>query len=367
MAEEQRIPVAVVEQFAQEVFVGLGVPEADARISAKVLIASDLRGIDSHGVGRLKYYYDRIVSGRHKTETAMEVVRETETTALVDGHHGMGHVISYRCMQMAIEKARQYGLGAVSVRNGTHFGIAGFYSLMAVEAGMIGLTVTNARPSIAPTFGTEPMMGTNPIAFAAPTDMPYPFCLDMATSICQRGKIEVAERAEKPVPEGWVIDPQGETLTDPTDILDRLGQGRAALLPLGGAGEELAGYKGYGLAVMVEILSAALSGGTFMRDLLGFGPDGAPRPYMLGHFFLAIDVGHFVAVEEFRQITGAIVRDLQSSRRAPGEERIYVAGEKEYEIEQRRRVDGIPVNANLKSELQLMRDALGIEAYEEYF
>jgi L-2-hydroxycarboxylate dehydrogenase (NAD+) len=367
MMEEQRIPATAIEHFAQAVFVALGVPEEDAQISAKVLIASDLRGIDSHGVGRLKYYYDRILSGRHETETAMEVVKETETTALVDGHHGMGHVISYRCMQMAIDKARQFGLGAVAVRNGTHFGIAGFYPLMAAEAGMIGLTVTNARPSIAPTFGTEPMMGTNPIAFAAPTDMPYPFCLDMATSICQRGKIEVAERAEKPVPEGWVVDPQGKPLTDPTDILARLGQARAALLPLGGAGEQFAGYKGYGLAVMVEILSAALSGGRFMRDLLGSAPDGAPRPYMLGHFFLAIDVEHFLPGDEFRRITGAILRDLQNSRRVPGEERIYVAGEKEYELEQLRRIEGIPVNANLKAELQLMRDALGIEGYEEFF
>jgi len=367
MVETQRIPAETIEQFVQDVFVGLGVPKAEAAISARVLITSDLRGIDSHGVGRLKYYYDRILSGRHKTETAMEIVKETETTALVDGHHGMGHVISYRCMKMAMDKARQYGLGAVTVRNGTHFGIAGFYPLMAAEAGMIGLTMTNARPSIAPTFGSEPMMGTNPIAFAAPTDLPYPFCLDMATSICQRGKIEVAERAEKVVPEGWVIDPEGNPLTDPTDILARLGKAQAALLPLGGAGEQYAGYKGYGLAVMVEILCASLSGGVFMKDLLGFGPDGAPRPYMVGHFFLAIDVAHFSPLEDFRRITGAMVQALHDSRKIPGQERIYVAGEKEYEIEQRRRVEGIPVNENLKAELQVMRDALGIEGYEAYF
>ena len=367
MVEEQRIPADVIERFIQDVFVGLGVPEREARISAQVLITSDLRGIDSHGVGRLKYYYDRIISGRHQTETAILLVKETETTALVDGHHGMGHVISYRCMQMAIEKARKHGLGAVAVRNGTHFGIAGFYPLMAAEAGMIGLTVTNARPSIAPTFGTEPMLGTNPVAFAAPTDLPYPFCLDMATSICQRGKVEVAERAGKPVPEGWVIDPQGEPLTDASDILGRLGEARAALLPLGGAGEEFAGYKGYGLAVMVEILSAALSGGAYLKDLSGFGPDGAPRPHMLGHFFLAIDVAHFLPLDEFRRIAGAMLRTLQASRKVPGAGRIYVAGEKEFEIEQQRRAEGIPVNANLKTELQLMRDALGIEGYEEYF
>lgn len=168
MSEMNVIPVEKLMGFMMNVFQRLGVPEGEARICTDVLIASDLRGIDSHGVGRLKYYYDRIKAGQHLTTTHMEVVKETETTALVDGHHGMGHVIAYRCMKMAIEKARRYGTGATAVRNSTHFGIAGYYALMAAQEGMIGLTVTNARPSIAPTLGTEPMLGTNPIAFAAP-------------------------------------------------------------------------------------------------------------------------------------------------------------------------------------------------------
>jgi len=250
MSETDFIAVDVIKNFMIDVFQGLGVPEKDARICADVLISSDLRGIESHGVGRLKYYYDRIVAGVHLTQTEIEIVNETETTALIDGHHGMGHVIAHNAMRMAIEKARQYGLGAVTVRNGTHFGIAGYYPLMAAREGMMGLTVTNARPSIAPTFGTEPMLGTNPIAFAAPSDMDYPFCFDGATSIAQRGKIEVAARAEKPVPEGWVIDAQGNPATDPDQILKDMGQAQAALLPLGGAGELLAGYKGYDLATI---------------------------------------------------------------------------------------------------------------------
>ncbi len=192
------VPVSVVESFMRDVFERLGVPPEDARICADVLIAADLRGIESHGIGRLKYYYDRIEAGVQFTETRLEVVRESETTAVVDGNHGMGHVIAYRSMRMAMDKARAYGLGAVAVRNGTHFGIAGYYSLMAAEEGMMGLTVTNARPAIAPTFSTEPMLGTNPIAFAAPSDTEHPFCFDAATSITQRGKIEVAARAEKP-------------------------------------------------------------------------------------------------------------------------------------------------------------------------
>jgi L-2-hydroxycarboxylate dehydrogenase (NAD+) len=367
MTETTCIPVDVIQSFIVDVFTGLGVAEEEAAICADVLIASDLRGIESHGVGRLKYYYDRIKSGLHRTTTEIEVVKETETTALLDGHHGMGHVIAYRAMRMAMDKARRHGVGAVAVRNSTHFGIAGYYPLMAAREGLMGLTVTNARPSIAPTFATEPMLGTNPIAFAAPSDMDYPFCFDAATSIIQRGKVETASRAEKPVPEGTVIDTEGRVMTDPGLILAGLGKDTAALLPLGGAGEELAGYKGYGLAAMVEILCASLCGGRFMKDLLGFAKDGSPRPYMLGHFFMAIDVEHFLPLEESRRITGDIVRALQAARKAPDQERIYVAGEKEHETEQRVRAQGVPVNANLRRELQTMRDVLGIEGYEEYF
>ncbi len=368
MTEENAyIPVEIVERFILDVFQGLGVPKEDARICADVLIASDLRGIESHGIGRLKYYYDRIVAGVQFTTTEMEIVKETETTALIDGHHGMGHVIAYRSMRLAMDKAKRYGLGAVAVRNGTHFGIAGYYPLMAANEGMMGLTVTNARPAVAPTFGTEPMLGTNPIAFAAPSDMPFPFCFDGATPITQRGKIEVAARAEKPVPEGWVIDAAGKPMTDPVRILADLGKAQAALLPLGGAGEQFAGYKGYSLGVVVEILSASLSGGAFMKDLLGFAEDGSRRPYMLGHFFLAVDIEHFIPLEVSRRITGQIMRDLQNSRKEPGQERIYVAGEKEWEVEEVVRERGVPVNPNLERELQTMRDELGIEGYEGWF
>lgn len=361
------IPVDVIASFMFDVFRALGVPEEDARICTDVLITSDLRGIESHGISRLKYYYDRIRAGVQSTKTELKVIKETETTAVVDGQHGMGHVIAYRSMRMAMDKARRYGLGAVAVRNSTHFGIAGYYPLMAAREGMMGLAVTNARPAIAPTFSTEPMLGTNPIAFAAPSDMDYPFCFDGATSITQRGKIEVAVRAGKPIPEGWAIDGQGNPLTDAQEILDGLERGTVALLPLGGAGELMAGYKGYDLATMVEILSASLCAGVFMKDLLGVAPDGSRRPYMLGHFFLAIHIEHFIPLELSKFITGQIMRALQNARKAPGEERIYVAGEKEYESEQRIRAQGIPVNRNLRRELQIMRDELEIAGYENYF
>ncbi len=361
------MPVEIVHRFMVDVFAGLGTPAEDARICAEVLITSDLNGIESHGVGRLKYYYDRIRAGVQHTQTEIEVVKETETTAVLDGHHGMGHVIAYRAMRMAMDKAKQHGLGAVAVRNGTHYGIAGYYPLMAAREGMMGLTVTNARPAIVPTFGTEPMLGTNPIAFAAPSDLEYPFCFDAATSITQRGKIEVAARAGKPLPEGLVVDAQGQPLTDAVQILQALGKGEAGLLPLGGAGESLGGYKGYDLGTVVEVLSASLSGGAFMKDLLGFAPDGSRRPYMLGHFFLAIDIEHFVPLELSKQITGSILRALQASRKAPGQDRIYVAGEKEWEKERTVRERGVPVTAGLRQELQVMRDKLGIDGYAEYF
>ncbi len=362
-----RIPVEVIEAFMVDVFKAQGVIAEDARICADVLITSDLRGIESHGVGRLKYYYDRIQAGIQFPTAQMEVIKETEATALVDGHHGMGHPTAYRSMQLAMQKARTQGVGAVAVRNATHFGIAGYYPLMAAKEGMVGFAFTNARPSIAPTFSTEPMLGTNPIAFAAPSDLDFPFCFDGATSICQRGKVEVAARAEKPVPEGWVIDDQGKPMTDPDAILEAIPKFKAALLPLGGQGEELAGYKGYGLAAMVEILSAGLSGGPFMKDLLGFNEDGSRRPHMLGHFFLAIDVEHFVPLPAFRRIVGNMIRELHAAEKAPGEERVYVAGEKEYEKEKEIQEKGVPVNDNLRQDLQFMRDTLDVQGYETYF
>jgi LDH2 family malate/lactate/ureidoglycolate dehydrogenase len=232
---------------------------------------------------------------------------------------------------------------------------------------MMGLALTNARPVIPPTFGAEPMLGTNPIAFAAPSDGEFPFCFDGATATVSRGKIEALARAEKPTPEGWAVDGTGEPLTNSEEILRGLRTGTAMLLPLGGAGEATGGYKGFDLATVVEILCASLCGGAFSKDLLGFAPDGSRRPYMLGHFFLAIDIEHFVPLEVSKRITGQIMRALQNARKAPGEQHIYVAGEKEHERQELIRERGIPLNRNLRRDLQSLREALGIVGYEPFF
>jgi LDH2 family malate/lactate/ureidoglycolate dehydrogenase len=353
----------LLERFMRDSFIGLGVPQEDAAVCAEVLITSDKRGIDSHGISRMKpIYYDRINLGIQQPVTQFEIVKETETTAVVDGHHGMGHAISKRAMQMAIDKAKRYGLGMVAVRNSTHYGIAGYYSLMAIENGMIGITGTNARPSIAPTFGVENMLGTNPLTLGCPTDEPFPFLLDCATSVSQRGKIEVCAREGKPCPPGWVVDRDGNTSTDAKQILKDLVAGQAAFVPLGGIGEDGAGFKGFGFATFVEILSAALQDGSCMKKLIGF-EDGKPAPYKLGHFFLAIDVAHFVPLSVFEKIAGNICRSLRESEKAKGEERIYTAGEKEYLAGLERQDKGAPIKDSLRAEMDTMRQELGLTNY----
>jgi LDH2 family malate/lactate/ureidoglycolate dehydrogenase len=272
----------------------------------------------------------------------------------------MGHVIAYRAMERAIEKARAYGLGAVAVRNSTHYGFAGYYPMMATGQDMIGLTVTNARPGVAPTFGVQPMIGTNPVTFGAPTDLPFPFVIDAATSIIQRGKLEHIHRRGADIPHGWVVGEDGSSRTDTGPVLKDLVSGAAAMLPLGGLGEVYGGHKGYGYGTMAEILSAALSGGSYLWDLAGFDTEGTAQPYRLGHFFLAVDIAHFISPVEFRRIATDILRKLQQSKKAPGHERIYVAGEKEYECEKRRRREGIPVNDALLSTLERVRTELGL-------
>ena len=351
-----------LHEFMRLTFIAAGVPEDDATTCANVLLESDKRGIDSHGVGRFKsIYLDRIRDGIQNAVTNLEIVRETPTTAVIDGHNGMGHVISVKAMEMTIEKAKKHGMGMVVVRNSTHYGIAGYYALMAAEEDMICITGTNARPSIAPTFGVENMLGTNPLTIGFPADEDFPFVIDCATSITQRGQIEYYARIGKKMPEGWVLDSSGRPVTDPDVALKGLTDGTCALTPLGGIGADLGGYKGYGYATAVEVLSAALQGGAFLKALGGMAPDGSLQPYHLGHFFIAISIDAFIEPAEFKKTTREILNQLRSSKKAAGHDRIYTAGEKEFLTFLERSKTGVPLDAAVRESLQSARDEYKVD------
>lgn len=349
-----------LEAYMIKVFEAAGVPTADATVCADVLIESDKRGIDSHGIGRLKpIYIDRIREGIINPITQIDLVKDGPTTAVMHANNGMGQVVSKKAMAMAIEKAKTYGMGMVAVSHSNHYGIAGYYVTMAADQGMIGITGTNARPSIAPTFGIENMLGTNPLTVAFPTDEAFHFVLDCATSITQRGKIEVYQRLGKALPEGWVIGADGNTRTDTSTVLMDLVTGGAALTPLGGIGEELGGYKGYGYATVVEVLSAALQGGAFLKALSGIR-DGNKVPYDLGHFFIAISVEAFTDLNSFKRDAGSILRELRNSKKAPGHDRIYTPGEKEYLARLEREKTGVPIGEALEKDIAEISEWYGI-------
>ena len=367
MANNERIVLdwETVTNFVIDSFVGYGIPREDAEICADVLLASDRRGIESHGCNRFKpIYLDRIKAGIQNPVTNFEIIKETETTAVVDGHDGMGQVIGYKAMKMAIEKAKKYGMGMVAVRNSCHYGIAGYYTTMAAEAGCIGMTGTNARPTVAPTFGVEGMFGTNPLTLGVPTDEAFDFNFDGATSTYQNGKLEYYARIGKDAPAGALVNNEGNAYVGTSaDALKAMAKGEAALCTLGGPGEEQAGYKGYGFALFVELLSAILQDGSYGKALTGKGADGKPAPFHLGHFFIAIDTNHFLGEELARKKAGDIIREVRGARKAPGADRIYSAGEKEYEIELSRK-DGVPINASVQAEMNAVRDELGLTQYK---
>jgi LDH2 family malate/lactate/ureidoglycolate dehydrogenase len=356
----------ILNKFMIDTFRGLGVPKKDAKIMADVLLTSDLRGIDTHGIQRLKMYYDRIKSGIYEKSTRIKVIKETPTTAVIDGNFGLGPVIAYKSMKLAIKKAKKYGIGSVATRNSTHFGIAGYYSLMAIQEGMIGITTTNSRPMVPPTFGVEPLLGTNPLTMGAPTDERFPFLIDCATSIIQRGKIELYNRIKKPLPDGLIIKENGKTEKDPESILYDLDSSSAALLPLGGKGENTSGHKGYGYATFVELLSSALQEGVFLRDTAGIFKDG--KKYLtVGHFFLAINVDNFIGLDSFKNTAGRIMRTLRTSKREPKAERIYTAGEKEYFTEIERKNGGIPLNKSIQKDIKEIQKDLNLFNYKFNF
>lgn len=363
-----------LEGFMKDTFLHYGLTPMDAAISSDVLIASDKRGIDSHGIGRLKpIYCERMDANILKPVSRLKIIRQTSNIAVVDGGGGLGLCIGPKCMQMAIDKAKSNGgIGMVVVRNSTHYGFAGYYPLMADHDGCIGMSGTNARPSIAPTYGVEPMMGTNPIVFGMPSTDPYPFVIDCATSVNQRGKIEKYAREGKPTPAGCVLSKDGEEMTDSKAILQAFIERTACFTPLGGAGHKMAGYKGYGYAAVVEIMCAALQGNGWGADLADSFIDAngvkQRQPSLLGHFFIAIDVSKFTELDTFRETTGKICDGFRKSRKDPkGPGRIYTAGEPEHLAwTHRSHHGGTNVPPPLQKHMQDLRDQFPAEVQQKY-
>jgi len=356
------VQAEALADFCVRVFEKMGVPTKDARITADVLVQANLRGIDSHGVARLRRYVNGLRDGVMVARPEEKVLIETPTTVTIDAGAGLGQPVSHRAMTMAIQKAREVGCGFATVRNSNHFGIAGYYAMMALGQDMIGIATTNAAVLVVPTFGRDAMYGTNPIALAVPAGGERPFVMDMATSTVPRGKLEVYHRQEKQIPLGWATDENGVPTRDPGRVLDNLvRRAGGGLLPLGGAGELLSGHKGYGMGLMVEILSAVLSGAAFLTHVYPRDARGRPLPANLGHFFGAWRLDAFRESEGFKADMDAFIRELKGGNLAEGASRIYVHGEKEFEEAERRSQGGIPLEAKVEASLKEIAAELGVE------
>jgi LDH2 family malate/lactate/ureidoglycolate dehydrogenase len=331
------VPAQLLRRQLAALFEAWGLNGEDAATTADVLTQADLMGIDSHGITLIPLYDELIRSGKLAARADIRIVRSFGATAVVDGGGGFGQVPSVRAMDIAIERARTFGIGAVGVRNSNHYGAAGVYALRAAEAGLIGLSTTAVyKPSIVPTFGREPRLGTNPIAFAAPARSGKPFLLDMATSTIAIGKLKLAAREGKRLPEGWALDRDGRPQSDPDQALaDRL------MTPLGGL-RAMGGHKGYGLAAMVEVLSTLLPGAAY-------APLRAPdaERFDVGHFHMAIHPGAFRDAGAFADDLDAFMDCLRATRPADQDQPVLVAGDPEHAVFEQRSRDGIPVPHSL--------------------
>lgn len=344
----KRINHEKLTRFVQAAFEKLGVPAADAQIAAETLVAADLRGVDTHGVIRFSphaWYVKWLSDGSMTVKPNIQVISETPSTALLDGDRGMGMVIGHRAMELAIEKAKQCGIGMVGVRNSRHYGMSAQYAMQALAHDMIGIAMTNASRQVVPTFGREARFGTNPMCFAVPADKELPFVLDMATTTAAAGKLELAARLEKSIPTGWALDEKAEPTHDP-----RVAQKARRLLPLGGSRDN-GSHKGYGLAILVEILCGVLTG-----TLTALNADQDPR----GHFFGAIRVDAFRPVTEFKRDMDRLIRELKSTPPIQGQNRVYVAGEIEFETAEERAERGLPLLPSVLKGLREVSEQLGM-------
>lgn len=327
-------------------------PDLDAQIAADVLISADLRGINSHGVIRLHSYYgDSLRRRQIDPLSPLKVIKESPSTLALDGGNGLGQVVAYRAMSRCIKMADDTGIAVTTVRNSNHFGIAGYYAMMALPEDMIGISLTNSQPLVAPTFGLDREIGTNPIAVAVPAGEERPFVLDMATSIVPIGKVALHQKAGWAIPKGWGVNQQGELTTDPSEVIED-----GALLPLGGPAE-LRGYKGYGLSLLVDLLSGVLAGAAFGK---GVGSPADDRNADVGHFFAALKIENFRSLDYFKADMDDYIRSLKATPKLPGQNRIYIHGEKEFELQEKYLREGIPFMAEVVESLKKAGEKVGV-------
>ncbi|MRG47429.1 Ldh family oxidoreductase [Chitinophaga sp. SYP-B3965] len=338
---EQVFPYEHLHAFTRDVFIKMGCSTDHAELASTVLLSADLRGIDSHGVARLSGYIRLWEAGRINATPDIKIVHETPSTAVVDGDSGLGLVVAPFAMQVAIDKAKIAGTGWVSVRNSNHFGIAGYHAMMALQQDMIGMAMTNASPLVAPTFATERMLGTNPIAVAIPANQQPAFVADFATTTAANGKLEILQRKEQEAPLGWIQDKNGAPSINPNEL-----KSGGALLPLGGDREH-GSHKGYCLGSIVDIFSAVLSGANYgpwappFVSFLPLPPD--PVGKGLGHFFGAMRVDAFRPADEFKENMDKWIGRFRSAETVEGQEKVLIPGDPEREIEAERRITGVPL------------------------
>jgi LDH2 family malate/lactate/ureidoglycolate dehydrogenase len=344
--------------FTQNIFMAIGCSTEHAVLAADVLLRSDLRGIDSHGVARLSGYVRLWEKNRINPKPNIRIVHETPTTATVDGDAGLGLVVAPFAMQVAIKKAELYGSGWVSVRNSNHFGIAGYHALMAVEKDMIGFAMTNASPLVAPTFSSERLLGTNPMCYAFPAGHYPPVVVDLATSAAANGKLEIAQRLNKQVPEGWIQDKHGDYTTDPHAL-----KSGGSLLPLG-SDRDHGSHKGFGLSATVDILSAVLSGanyGPWVPPFVAFlDPPDNPVGQGIGHFLGAMRVDGFRPVDEFKSHLDNWIMRFKTSATVDPTQKVIIPGEPELEAETNRSVNGIPLVDAVVVDLNALAERFGV-------
>ncbi len=352
MVEAVRYRFEDLKNYVVRFFGALDVPKIDARIAADVLVSADLRGVHSHGVIRLHSYYgDRLRKHQIDPASPIKVLKESPATLALDGANGLGQVVAYRAMSRCIKLADQAGLAVTTVRNSNHFGIAGYYAMMALPEDMIGISLTNSGPLVAPTFGIRPAVGTNPIAVAIPAGDERPYVLDMATSIVPLGRVAYRQKAGQAIPKGWGIDRDGILTTNPADVING-----GALLPLGGPAE-LRGYKGYGLSLLVDLLSGVLAGAAFGKDV------GRPSDKVganIGHFFAAIKIENFRPVNYFKADMDEYIRSLKNTPKLPGQSRIYIHGEKEFEQAEKNIRSGVPLIPEVVNSLKQAGEKIGV-------